>query len=79
MPRIGDRAPSVSPRELADRLDEPEMAAGRAGLADRQLPARGIDREGAVPLRNVLARMKSGPSPLPQKPRSSNCSALITG
>src|SRR5262249_432730 len=42
-------------RELPNRLGDAEMAAGGAGLADRQLPARGIERKTSVRLKSVGA------------------------
>ena len=41
--------------ELPDRLDDPEGTAGRAGLADRQLATRRIQRKAAVHLETVAA------------------------
>src|SRR5262245_50760765 len=42
-------------RELPDRLHQPEEAPGGAGLADRELAARGVQREAAVVGEAVLA------------------------
>ena len=49
--------------KLADGFDNAEMSAGRAGLADRQLPARGVERKSAVGLEGVGADER-GPFPL---------------
>ena len=45
---IGHRGAERLPGELAHRLDQAEQAAGRAGLADRKLSARGVVRKRAV-------------------------------
>ena len=76
MPRVGNAGAGRLPGELADGLDEAEMSAGRAGLPDRQLAARRVERETARRPRRCCARMKSAPSPLPQKPRPSICSSV---
>ena len=53
MPRIGDARAERLPGELADGFDDAEMAAGRAGLPDRQLSARGVEREASFGLEGV--------------------------
>ena len=67
MPRFGDAGAERLPGQLTDRFDKTERAAGGACLPHRQLAAGSIERKRAFGLK-VLARMKSGPSPLPQKP-----------
>src|SRR4029453_2112424 len=42
-------------RDLPDRLDQSERAAGSTGLADRQLSARGVERKTAVCFETVTA------------------------
>ena len=44
----GTAVPSGCAGELAHRFDQAERAAGRAGLPDRKLPARGVVRKRAV-------------------------------
>src|ERR1700677_5038316 len=40
-------------RELPDRLDKAERAAGSAGLADQQLAARRVERKAAIDLKTM--------------------------
>src|SRR5882724_7864038 len=55
MTRVLDLRADRLPGDLPYRLDQPERAAGGAGLADRQLSARGVERKTAVCLETVAA------------------------
>ena len=78
MARVGTGAPSFA-RQLPHRLDQAEIAAGRAGLPDRQLPAAGVDAERLPSIVKSWRRTKSGPFALAAEARPSNCSIEITG
>ena len=62
-------------RELAQRLDQAQEAAGGAGLADRQLAARGVVRKTAVGGQRVRADEVRRPRPCRRSrdPRSASC------
>ena len=45
---VGNAGAERLPGELADRFDQPEEAAGGAGLAAGELAAGGIERAGAA-------------------------------
>src|SRR5437773_9245737 len=55
MARLFDPGSQRLAGDLPDRLDEPERAAGRTGLADRQLAARRIVGKAAVDFETVAA------------------------
>src|SRR5262249_5902632 len=60
VPRIGHLCAERLARELSNSFSDTEMSTSRAGLSDRQLAARGVERKASLHFKGVGAN-KSRP------------------
>ena len=76
---IGHLAAERLRGELAHGLDQAEKAAGRAGLPDRKLPARGVVRKGAVVGETCGSARSPAPRPCGRSRGPRAASSTMTG